>query len=226
MLPPIELIRAQKEFALFRETKGIYHDLYWSRLFTYFYRSYPFLTRLFGYAEMREKLLIPYLAVYPPKHWSLHVLDHSFIKWLKINYQGFVLEAAQLDAVFLRLYVTSHRSFPKPSSVLYLQPTVALWESHCDLLTLREKFLEQSVEYWETHSFPEKQKSIHYFMIFRSPRKEVEWRKISKEEYELLHAIKEGKRLEEIVEMIESEAFPLWIYEWAQLGLLRGNDDE
>lgn len=224
--PPPELVHAQREFASFREKEGIYHELYWARLFKYFYHSYPFLTRLFGYVEMREKVIIPYLLLYPPSHWCLHALDHAFVEWLATQYEGFVLQAARLDAVFLRLYVTSHLPFPNPSSLFFLQPTMELWESDCDLLSLREQFLEKSVEHWEAHSFPKMTgRGTHYFIIFRSPGKEVEWQKIEKEQYQLLHVIKEGKRLEEIVEQVENENmgredFPVWLYDWARLGLL------
>jgi hypothetical protein len=240
MQSPAELYALQEQFARVitstvvatDERMRIYQQLYWCRLFRFFYEKYPFLTRLFGFSCMNEEILIPYLLRYRPDHWCMRTVGDRLMQWLEEAYhredKRLVQDAASLDEIYEQLRVSEEKPFPLggASEKLCLQPYVALATFDRNMIEMRDLFLEKSVAYWEEHSFPKIKREKLYLLIFRSRDDSVLCQKIDREEFKLLHAIKTGKSLEEIVELVEledpqtREKLPMWLCDWARLGLL------
>lgn len=220
-----------------REQIEIYQRLYWFRLFNCFHQFYPFLTRLFGIEEINDKIITPYLLKHRPRHWSLDSLGDDLLPWIKEDYHEkdkvLVYNAALLDQSYQKIFSCPVCSLPKAlsSEKLFLQPYVALLSFDCDLVRFREHFLEKSVEYWKANPFPRLvHDREHYFLLYRSSDQGIVYEEICEAQAKILHQIKLGISLEELVEQIDSEdrvtqeQLPIWIYSWAQLKLFRRED--
>jgi len=213
------------------ESMAIYHRLYWNRLCNFFYTTYPFLTRLFGFQEMREKLVMPYLLRHPPNHWCLDYLSHSLLQWIEEEYplkdKFFILEAAKLDKAHRTLFLAIEEPMPtgSASEELFLQPYVELFAFGCDLVRFREHCLTKSVEYWEKNSFPSLvYDKPYYFVIYRS-QEGIVYEEICATQFQLLSAFKKGSSLSIAIERLNGEKslekdLPVWLYHWATLRLL------
>lgn len=215
----------------------IYHQQYWWRLLDSMHQNFPFVLRLFGYEGFNTQIAIPYLSCFPPTDWALCKLGLTLPDWINKEYrkedQNLVLNASEID-------VAAHISFwskdLKPldfdkmpqneilEKKITLQPHVSLFHFSSDLFSAREQFLEQEVEYWNTHPFPEIIHKHSYFVLYRSLSNTVKWKEVTFGEYKMLSYFKEGTSINEAIEMIENEAYEeaieqlfFWFREWTYL---------
>lgn len=212
----------------------IYNQQYWWRLLNALHDNFPFVTRLFGYQAFNEEIGIPYLLKYPPNNWSLNLLGERLAKWIGEEYrapdQPFILNATQLDWAFMASFLApqkpplnlSHLDKENPekflSYPLYLQPHIKLFKWDYDLLTFREIFLKQKVEYWTENDFPTLPKErTYFFVLYRSPKNNILWKEISSGEYALLDILKAGSTIEAACEFLEEQETA--IYEQAVANL-------
>jgi hypothetical protein len=208
----------------------IYNQQYWWRLLKALHDNFPLLTRLFGYHAFNEEIAIPYLMKYPPNHWSLIALGDRLPKWIQEEYshadRPLILNAVQLDWAFTDSFVSAQNAplnLPNLiqdnsqnllSHVFYLQPYIHLFKWDYDLLSFRDAFLKEKVEYWTENDFPSLLKEkTYYFILYRSPKNHVISKEISAGEYLLLNCFKNGSTLESACELLEQQ--DTFIYEQA-----------
>ena len=228
----------------------IYNQQYWWRLLEALRKSFPFVTRLFGYQAFDAEIATPYLEKHPPSTWMLCFIGQELPAWVEKNYKKsdkrLVYQAAQIDSSFTSSYLAPQRP-PLDLSILakggdtstflttpfFLQPHVHFFEFEYNLFHLREQFLAKEVEYWMNHPFPQipkvKNKTLHY-LLYRTLQNTVAYKEISAEEKYLLSFFKGGSTLENACEKIETEEGSLyaavekhlsrWLVEWTQLGIL------
>lgn len=198
----------------------IYNQQYWWRLLNTLHDNFPLVTRLFGYQAFNEEIGIPYLIKYPPDHWSLNSLGERLARWISEEYeaqdQPFILNAAHLDWAFMASFIAAqqpaldltHLIQNDPNNLLtyhfYLQPHIQLFKWDYDLLTFRESFIKQSVEYWTENDFPllAKEKA-YYFVLYRSQKNNIFWKEIGLGEYTLLDIFQKGSTIESACEHLE-----------------------
>ena len=215
----------------------IYHQQYWWRLLRCLQENFPFLTRLFGHASFNQTIAIPYLQAHLPSHWGLNQLGATLPAYLENNYReedcDLVHAAAKIDWAMQVAFWTGKKAlvdFSSPQVMtkkVQLQPHVYLFESPADLLTFREKFLKEEVEYWSVHPFPELSARRCFFMIYRSQSNLVQWKELSPGEFFLLNCFKKGASIQEACEQMERTEFAveaeeflsLWFHEWTLLEL-------
>lgn len=225
----------------------IYNQQYWWRLLNALQITFPLVTRLCGYQTFNEQIGIPYLLAYPPSHWAIGLIGENLPMWISDYYQQpdkmLLHQSACLDWSFnasygvpevppLDLAAVSQRD---PEAILnltyYLQPHIYLFTWDYDLMDFRNAFLLEDINYWTTHPFPKlkKRKGFH-IVLFRNKKNGISYRKISKSEYLLLTAFKEGSTLSAACELIEKQDkktytqtvthLQKWLQEWACAGWL------
>lgn len=213
------------------ERIGIYNRLYWYRLFNAFHTSFPFLTRLFGYEGLHEKIVVPYLLKYPPSHWSLNHLGDNLTLWIEEEYffkdKSLVSWAAAIDLAFEKIFLapTHPPLVQSTEQKIALQPFIKLFKMPADFLTFRKKFLEHSVDYWTENDFP----SIHYdreyyFILFRSPD-DIHYEEICPARYQILSLLDKGITLRALCDHLESASLDMtglqqWFCDWTGSGWL------
>jgi hypothetical protein len=220
-----------------RERIEIYHQQYWWRLLKCLQENFPFLTRLFGHASFNEIIGVPYLSAHPPTHWGLNRLGMSLPAYLEKHYleedKDLVLAASHIDWSMQVAFWCEKKPLIDFSSAeiltlpMRLQPHVHLFRFPADLFTFRERFLEEEVEYWDTHPFPDLAGKESFFLLYRSPQNIVKWKELSKAEFQLLGLFRVGCSIQEACEKMESgehareaeEYLSLWFHEWTALGL-------
>lgn len=213
------------------ERIGIYNRLYWYRLYLAFHTAFPFVTRLFGYDSLHAKIVQPYLRKYPPSHWSLSRMSDRFLQWLEEEYHAkdkhLIAHAARLDLAYEKVFLA-------PAQVpltritegkIVLQPFVKAFHTPADFFTLREKFLAQTVEYWEKHAFP----PLHYdrdyyFVLHRSPEG-IKYAEICPVRYFILQQLEKGILLPDLCHALEDRVFnpndlQQWFCAWTASGWL------
>lgn len=225
----------------------IYNQQYWWRLLNTLHANFPLVTRLFGHHAFNEKIGIPYLFKYPPNHWSLNLLGERLPKWIEESYhepdQSLILNAAHLDWVFMASFIAPQHPFPdlaqivkeNPENLLsqtfYLQPHINLFTWEYDLLTFREHFLKQEVDYWIEHRFPDLLKGkTYFFILYRNINNQLAWREIDRNEFILLERFKMGSNMIDACDYIESQEASIydyvadhlqeWLQEWTKAGWL------
>lgn len=222
----------------------LYNKQYWWRLLKVLQDSFPLLTRLFGAFDFNQKVGFPYLAKYPPNHWSLNNLGDRMLIWVEKEYLEkdvkLISHAVKIDLAYTHAFFAKELT---PLSVedisfhqdileipLYLQRHVHLFELPYDLFSFRDEFLKQESEYWEEHEFPKLSKAKSFYILFRKRNNFVTWKNISEEEFTLLKKIEKGSSIEQICDWIESESqlfqekatqsLSSWFQEWTKQGLL------
>lgn len=225
----------------------IYNQQYWWRLLNTLHINFPLVTRLFGRNGFNEQIGIPYLMKYPPNHWSLSAVGERLPGWISECYlepdQNLVHHAATLDWAFTASFIAPQLKTldlarliqQKPESLLntpfYLQPHIHLFTWEYDLLTFRDKFLEQDADYWIENRFPDLPKGKTYrFILYRNAKNNLAWREITQGEYLLLTCFKTGSSMASACEFMETQEPALynevatnlqkWIQDWTQLGWL------
>ncbi len=210
----------------------IYHQQYWWRLLRCLQENFPFVTRLFGHKAFNERIATPYIAENPPSHWALNQLGDTLHAFLEKNYseddRELVLAAVEIDWNMQKSFwigakrpadfsTLSEELLEEPLS---LQPHIHLFHYTADLFTFREKMMEQEVEYWNDHPFPELTRRECYFVVSRSLQNVVQWKEISSVEYKLLSKFAEGSTINDACEKIEGDVsdLPLWFAEWTKNG--------
>lgn len=223
----------------------IYNQQYWWRLLRALQENYPMVTRLFGYRDFNELLAKPALTKYPPSHWSLNRFGKQLVCWIEEEYhesdRALVLDAARVDWATLQAF--SDASLPSlgsqlsskdlpglADSPLRLQPFLYLFDLSANLFTLRDRLMQEEVEYWEEHPFPKLKKERGTYILYRDHHNEVVWRTISPCQHFLLTRLEAGDSLaqacqalaEEDETLIEDalEHLHLWTREWALNGWL------
>ncbi len=205
---------------------GVYNQQYWYRFLNVMQAHYPGLVRLFGTAQFNQRLAIPYLIENPSHEFWLYTLGYRFPNWLETHYQeedrSLCLEMAQIDFAFQSIRYAKEKPQPKQlNGKLFLQSFVALFQLKTDLFAFREKLLSQPVDYWENNPFPDllPAKRPLYFLLFRK-KTEIFLGAITKVEFDLLQAFKEGATLEgalsKLSEEVSEEDLSLWFQTWAQ----------
>ena len=171
---------------------GIYNQQYWFRFFTLAQENYPTLVRLFGYADFNRLIVEPAILKYPANHWGVFFATAQIPRWIEEEYQGedktFIFQIAQLDALYHNCFyapaLPSNSSSTTFINGLYrhnlldrdLEPNRMVEKidsSDCfsikldgDLLKFKNQLLEESVEYWTEHPFPEIDFSKAHFISF------------------------------------------------------------
>lgn len=232
----------------------IYNQQYWWRLLNTLHESFPLLTRLFGYYDFNRSVGIPYLAKYPPRHWSLCYLGDRLPRWCAEEYTGkdrkLVMDAALLDWAFTYSFISAKLSSIKADDAkdeataaalldrkLYTQPYVYLFEMDYHLLYFREAFMKQDPDYWLNNPFPEIDSSKKfYFVLFRTQRNDIAWKEISEGEYHLLCQFRLGATIDGACEALEErggaccdeaiEHLQAWFQEWTMRGWLTQHNPE
>jgi Putative DNA-binding domain len=221
----------------------IYNQQYWWRLLNTLHTNFPLVTRLFGYQAFNEEIGIPYLIKFPPDHWSLTRMGERLPQWIQSHYlkpdQQLIFHAATLDWAFAASFIASQHALLDPtiltsmppeqllSQTFYLQPHVYLLQWDYDLLSFREAFLKQEVDYWLHHRFPVLKKEIDsIYILYRTPQYQIAWRPVSLEELKFLSLFKNGIHLAAACEWIEKQEPKLqetvashlqkWLQEWIQ----------
>lgn len=213
------------------ERIGIYNRLYWYRLFDAFHTSFPFLSRLFGFEGLHEKIAQPYLLKYPPSHWSLNKLGQHLLKWIEEDYsskdKSLVLWAASLDLAFERVFLAP--AFPPLSQdtkeEITLQPFVKVFKMPADFFTFRKKFLEHPVDHWIENDFPSIQYDRDYYFVLHRSSEGIVYEEICAARYSILHLLEKGISLPDLCEKLESASFQIdglqqWFCDWTILGWL------
>lgn len=223
------------------ERMEIYNKGYWYRLLDILIDAFPLVSRLFGAYDFNQKLAIPYLMKHPSQHWDLNFLGNRFVQYLEESYhekdRKLILFSAKVDwacqeSFFVEAQPALDTHLLKPEEILSkqikLQPHIQLFEFPYDLISYREAFLKEEVDFWIDHDFPKlsKQKapSSYFFILFRSLQPLVEIKAIDEAEFFLLKSIQKGKTIEEALEEVEQIGGTLyketetkiafWLQEW------------
>ena len=207
---------------------GIYNQQYWFRLLSLMQKDYPTVTRLFGYVDFNRLIAEPYLLKYVPNHWSLDTLGFNLPLWIEEEYKDIdkdlVLGAAMIDLAYERLPFSS--VLPPISQkdldclnekLLFLQPSIYLFDFEADLFSFRDVMLKEDTPYWFTHDFPKLTWSNHHY--FKLDRKG--WEEISQNEYALLMMLQKGATLEQILtDCSDPISIARWFKKWAERSFL------
>ena len=227
------------------ERMQIYNQSYWARLLDVLEEIFPLVARLFGSHDFQQMLTIPYLLKYPVDTWDLNAIGSYFPTWIKENYvatdKRLVLYSAEIDWACQESFFAKdlppldiHKmGQDELAGILQrkirLQTNLHLFELPYNLLSYREAFLKEEVEYWIENDFPklEKEKAPYFLIVYRNAQHTVEWKEISQSEFLLLQLIRDGKTLEEACLELESMGGTLydlakmrlafWIQEWFRL---------
>ncbi len=228
----------------------IYNQQYWWRLLNILQTNFPLVVRLFDYRDFNQKIAIPFLVKYPPKHWSLATLGEKLPQWIQEAYQEsdkqLIYDAALLDLIFASSFLSEQ--YPsldfsaliknEPETLLTLpfclQPHLHLIEYKYDLPNFRESILKEEPPYWVEHDFPALSRDkIYYFVIFRNHKNNVAWKDIPQEEYLLLKQFSKELSIQSACDWIESQESEIqdrmavnlqkWIQDWTRFGWLTIN---
>lgn len=225
----------------------IYNQQYWWRLLKTLQLNFPILTRMFGINAFNEEIGVPYLLRFPPNHWSLTTLGSQLTNWIESDYHEIdkvlLYQSALLDWTFSESFIAAQCPLLNlvelnESNVenflnipLYLQPHVHLFTWNYDLLSFRQAFLKEEIDFWETHDFPELiATEPKFFVLYRTCKYTIAWREICEGEFTLLSYFKKGKSLEQACEEIENlktsiresieKNLEQWLTQWTQSNLL------
>lgn len=221
------------------ERMEIYNKSYWYRLLDILIDAFPLVSRLFGASDFNQKLAIPYLMKHPSEHWDLNFLGNRFVQYLEESYhekdRKLIVFSAKVDwacqeSFFVEAHPPLDTRLLKPEEILSthikLQPHIQLFEFPYDLISYREAFLKEEVDFWIDHDFPKlsKEKAPYFFILFRSLQSAVEIKAIDEAQFFLLKSIQKGKTIEDSLEEIEqlggtlykeTEAnIAFWLQEW------------
>jgi hypothetical protein len=149
----------------------LYNQQYWWRLLTIMHESFPFVTRLFGYADFNERIATPFLCRYRPDHWSLAYLGRRLPRFLTERYREadrrIVIRAAMIDNAYNDAFLVKPNEplnlqtlGPEVMSLkLSLQPHITLYDLPYHLFNFRDAIVAQdSGDYWMDHPFPSLEK--------------------------------------------------------------------
>ncbi|HEX7665851.1 MAG TPA: DNA-binding domain-containing protein [Polyangiaceae bacterium] len=134
---------------------AIYNRQYWFRLFEVLQSAYPLTMRLLG-AWGFNGLASRFLEQAPPASWNVDDATNHFETFLgSIDAAPFVIEAARLDAAWLRVFrAPPVRAFrptaedaPRiPTARLVPSPALVIVREHFDLAPLRRRILQETAE--------------------------------------------------------------------------------
>lgn len=218
----------------------IYNQQYWWRLLNTLHDIFPLMTRLFGYHDFNRTIAIPYIAKYPPRHWSLTLIGDRMEKWIDEDYHAvdkeLVKNAAAIDWAFTDSFLasemvsisTQHLSDVNgdiADKTLFLQPYIHLFEFDCDFFRYRVEFLKHAPEYWLDNEFPKLDRDQpHYFVLFRNFKNDITWKEVTLAEYRLLKLFQLGTSIDQACQWLElqddeicdaaMQNLQLWFQEW------------
>ncbi len=213
----------------------LYNQQYWWRLLDVLQNNFPIATRVLGYDSFNEKIGYPYLEKHKPHHWSLNHLGDTLHQWVEEEYDednsDKISEMIAVDWAYADSFLAGELPLPIGNedalveSKLTLQPHVKLLSLHSNLLPFRNQLLEQDVNYWANHEFPQlKMNQNFFFVIYRNEMYNVVWSEIDQHEYRLLSTFKKEITVEEACSWIEQENIELkkaatanlhrWFQEW------------
>lgn len=225
----------------------LYNQQYWWRLLSTMHDIYPLVTRLFGYHDFNQRLIIPFLVKYPSNHWSLSYLGARFPLWVEEEYheedRELVLNAAKIDWAYNDCFIAAQKPTLDGLNLqeeelltlpLQLQPYVHLFELPYDLFHFRIDFIKQEPEYWVEHDFPELKRlpsgEMLHFVMYRNPSNQTIVETIGANEYQLLKHFKTGSTVDLLCQWLEhqegslvedaSQNLNLWFQRWTALRFL------
>lgn len=217
----------------------IYNQQYWWRLITTMQETFPTLLRLFGYHDFNQTIAVPYLAKYPPNHWSLNQLGNRLTTWIEESYlenDKLVYDIAKIDWAFNDSFLAASKntldmniSEETLQIPLSLQPHLTFFEMPYDLFTFRKEFLKQEPDYWVDNEFPELKHlpEIAYFAFYRDANNNMNYQKLEKSEYQILKQFEKPTSIEAVCEWLEeqdesfcdeaSQHLQQWFQKWAMM---------
>lgn len=215
----------------------IYNQQYWWRLINTLNDFFPFLTRLFGYSNLSEKILIPYLLAHRPVHWSINTIGDHLPEWIQKHYKEkdkqLVHDASILDRAFHMVFFFGLRPSADENSLelpLFLQPHVSLYQFPYQLFGFRKEMMTQPPEYWVEHDFPKLEKGSYFFRLFRNQQSVVLWKEITEAEYLMLQQFAKGSTIDQACEWLEGQSEAIraeaelslekWFKDWTVQGIL------
>jgi hypothetical protein len=152
--------------------------------------------------------------------------------------KSFVIKCAEIDHAF---HTGSHKKNFKPhkntlsqeeiiNAKYKLQPYVSLFSLNGSYLSFREEILTKDPQWWVDNDFPVLNKDRNYFyLIYRAPDGYMYWQEISKAQFLLLKAFKQGATLSEACGLLEDDEeyfleaidnIQYWFQNWSELNLL------
>lgn len=230
----------------------LYNQQYWWRLLSTMHDVYPLVTRLFGYTDFNQSLVVPFLVKYPPDHWSLSYLGDRFPFWIENEYhendRELVLNSAKIDWAYNDCFLAAQKPTLDALKLqgdelltlpLVLQPYVHLFELPYDLFQFRIDFIKQDPEYWVEHDFPElvslPEGEMFHFVMYRNFSNQTIVETIGASEYQVLKLFDEGSTVDEVCQWLEKQEGPLveeasqnlnlWFQRWTALRLLACRED-
>ena len=215
------------------ERMELYNQQYWWRLVKVLHENYPFLLRLWGRHDFNSIMAQPYLEAYPPSDWSLRELGARLPDWIEAHYherdRALALNAARLDSAYDRCFHAVERAVPshglEATAPLALQTHTFLFQLPYDLFTLRDRFLEETPDYWQNHPFPPAEKGpARFFVLWRTASHDRARTEVDKSEFDALSKLARGISLERLFESADESLAPnvaAWCERWAAYGWLR-----
>ena len=141
------------------QSLGIYNQQYWFRFFTLAQENFPTLVRLFGYADFNQLIAEPAILKYPADHWALCWATAHLPRWIEEEYEGadktFIFQIAQIDALYHNQFYAPALSSYDSTQPIAPKPFINPLKLNGNLLKFRNRLLEEPVEYWMKHPFPE-----------------------------------------------------------------------
>lgn len=225
----------------------IYCQQYWWRLLKILHENCPFVLRLFGYTGFNQTIAVPFLAKYPPDHWSLYKLGDRLPQWIREEYRAkdksLVLDAARIDCAYMQnFYVERLPALQVPTDAteleklldipMYHQPYLHLFSFNDHLFPFRDKFvLPDDGDHWIDRDFPTLKKGKNYVILYRTTvHNNQEWKEIPEAAYHYLNCFKKPCSLNQSLHWVESQSGPQsdeivsnlrnWLQEWIVLGWL------
>lgn len=230
----------------------LYNQQYWWRLLGALHDNFPMVTRLFGYDDFNQAIGIPYLQVYPPETWTLNPLGDYLPNWIKNEYEAndkqLVWNAAKIDCAYVKSFMAKREKSLSATSLsgedlllmadkpMKLQSHVHLFKLPYDLFQFRTEFLKKEPEYWVENDFPKlrhfPKNEPGHFILYRK-KNQVDFLKISQNEYSVLQRFKLGWTVDGLCEWLEKqpEDSPIlaealnklreWMQRWVSQGWLK-----
>jgi hypothetical protein len=212
----------------------IYNQQYWWRLLSMLHKNFPALTRLFGYADFNNTIGMPFLTVYPSRHWSLAKLGNQLSHWIEQYYKAedtpLILATAEVDWAYQSIFFAPPPLYLPPSmdllsKTLTLQPHLKIFNFPFDIFSLRTTLLKEEVEFWLESDFPVLLRERNYFFVlFRTRENQIQYKEVEEAQWIFLDLINKGLSINTICDCLEKQEKKIckdaeshldrWIQEW------------
>lgn len=194
---------------------GIYHQQHWFRFLTLAQENFPTLVGLFGHADFNHFIAKPAILKYPPTSWAIFSAIEKLPQWIEEEYKEedktFVLQIAQIDATYHKLFYAPCLSPYDPNEPATLQPFVECLELDGDLIRFRNELLLHPSEYWLEHEFPRIDFSKKYFFSLHQTKEGLIYTEISEEEFLHFLAFRKNSSISPPIEWLEKWILQGWI---------------